>query len=77
MKYQNNYEELSEDLFELRNELTENGTELYKETYACGKAYISVRIVLLGKKVYLVKRVNRKCVKIVCINSLVKKALEE
>lgn len=65
-------EELSEDLYDLRNELAENGIELHKETFACGKAYISVRLVLLDKKVYLVKRVNRRCTKIVCVNELVK-----
>nr|DAJ94265.1 MAG TPA: hypothetical protein [Caudoviricetes sp.] len=73
-KYQ---EELSEELFELRNSLSKNGIELHKETFSCGKAYISVRIVLLDKKVYLVKRVNRVCTKIVCINDLVKKSREE
>ena len=70
-------EELSEDQYELRDKLTKDGTEIYKESYKCGKAFITVRHVLLGKKVYLVKRVNRLCVKIVCINDLVKKAREE
>lgn len=67
-------EELSEDQYELRDKLTKEGTEIYKESYKCGKAFITVRHILLGKKVYLVKRVNRLCVKIVCINELVKKA---
>lgn len=67
-------EELSEDLYELRDELAKNGIELHKETFTCGKAFISVRLVLLRKKVYLVKRLNRRCTKIVCVNDLVKQA---
>lgn len=67
-------EELKEEQYELRDRLTKEGTEIYKESYKCGKAYITVRHILLGKKVYLVKRVNRVCTKIVCINELVKKA---
>lgn len=69
-------EELREDQFLLRDEITNHGIELHRENFRCGKAFITVRLVLLGKKVYLVKRVNRICVKIVCINSLVKKAKE-
>lgn len=67
-------EELSEDQYELRDKLTKEGAEIYKESYKCGKAFITVRHIMLGKKVYLVKRVNILCVKIVCINDLVKKA---
>lgn len=69
-------EELSEDQLELRDKLTQEGIELHRENFSCGRAFITVRLVLLGKKVYLVKRVNRICVKIVCINSLVKQAKE-
>lgn len=49
-------EELSEDLYELRDELAKNGIEFHKETFTCGKAYISLLdLFCLERKFILLK----------------------
>lgn len=49
----------------LRDELSKNGTTLYYDSFKVKDLYFSVRLVYYKKRIYLMKRCNKRCIEIV------------
>ena len=49
----------------LRDELANNGTSIHYDSFNVKDLYFSVRLVYYKKRIYLMKRCNKRCIEIV------------
>ena len=49
----------------LRDELANNGTSIHYDSFKVKDLYFSVRLVYYKKRIYLMKRCNKRCIEIV------------
>lgn len=61
----------------LRDRLVNEGFSIHYEIFKVSGYYISVRHIYLDKKIYLVKRCNKRCVEIVDLMQEYKNAVNE
>ncbi len=57
--------ESNTQFYKLRDELSKNGTTLYYDSFKVKDLYFSVRLVYYKKRIYLMKRCNKRCIEIV------------
>ncbi len=58
------------EFINLRDKLCKNGISLKYDTFSCKDHYFSMRLVLLDEKLYLMKRCDRVCIEIDCVDDL-------
>lgn len=49
----------------LRDELSKNGTSIHYDSFKVKDLYFSVRLVYYKKRIYLMKRCNKRCIEII------------
>ena len=49
----------------LRDELANNGTSIHYDSFKVKDLYFSVRLVYYKKRIYLMKRCNKRCIEII------------